>query len=94
MYDEADDGAEEQEETYSRLNKKSRQALFGGLAVAEVIDNASGDPDEAEQRGHGVVEIKRAKPQRHQECRQPFQRILMNAKDALEIEIARYRRML
>jgi len=49
---------------------------------------AARDPDESKHCCGSVAEVDCTKPQRHQKSRHPFERIDMNAVDALEVRIA------
>src|SRR5579883_654828 len=85
--------ADEQEKAHARLDEESGQTLLYRLPVSEEIDDAATDPDEPQDRGADVAQVDGAEPQWHQEGRQPFERVHVDAKDALEVGVAGDRRV-
>ena len=71
------------------MDEEAGQTLLDSFTVAGEVQDAPAYPDKSEYCGGGVVEVNRAKPQRHQKSRHPFERIRMHTKDAFEVGIAR-----
>src|SRR6266404_2713069 len=83
--------AEPESNARQALNSKTRPAFFDGLHIADHVENAAGDPDQAEHGGDRVADIDGEQPQRGQENRHPFQRVHLHAEHPLEVGIAGYR---
>jgi hypothetical protein len=60
--DDADGGADEQQQAGCALNEEARQPLFHRLGVADKIHQATSDPEQTDDRRGGVAEIDRAEP--------------------------------
>jgi hypothetical protein len=69
------------------LNTEANRTLFGGLRIAGHVEDAAGDPDQAQRRRSGIADVDREQPQRRQENRHPFQRVHVHAKHPLEVGI-------
>ena len=77
-----------------RLDRKARAAVLDRPGIAEHVENAADHPDQPDPGRDAIADIDREQPQRRQEDRQPFQRVHLRAKHALEIRMARNGRQL
>src|SRR5260370_8846181 len=80
--------AEPENDGSAGLNPKTSPALLRGLRIAGHVEEAAGDPDEAEHGRDGIADIDRKQPERGQENRHPFHRVHLHAKHPLQIRPA------
>jgi hypothetical protein len=88
MQDDPDSGPDQQQQAGRCLNEEAGQPLLDGIPIAGEILCTAQDPDETQHRRSAIAQIDGAKPQRHEEGRHPFERVHVNAEDALEIGVA------
>src|SRR5213592_2442529 len=55
--------AQPQKDGSAGLNAKTPPAFCGGLRIAGHVENAAGDPDQAQHGGDGIADVDRKQPQ-------------------------------
>src|SRR5215471_5598324 len=84
--------AEQQHDAGGRLDAEAGAAFLHGIRIADHVEDAADDPDDADRGGDRVADIDREQPERRQEDRHPFQRVHLHAEHAFEVGMAGYRR--